>query len=446
MISSLSVFRHPVLTSGTLSGLLLIHCWALTLLDALGWLEATAMATGLAWAYVALELPNLSAKQRLPVLLLGGGGLVFGVAAWIKTGHIDWIELGSEHLMLVMLLTSVNFIRMATRLHGESKTRGLRSFIATYTGMHVFSSVANFSSLMLVGDQIRKPSQQNGPELSPLSYILLTRAFSLAIFWSPFLSMIALILALVPGAEITEVFPWALAVVAFGTLFTLIEARWRYADEASDYAGYPMRPSSLSLPAVLIGSLLLAHQLYPDTPMVVLVSMLAVAVPLVWQAVRVKPSEFRDQLGQQITVSLPRARPEISLFLAAGFLAAAVKAAISAGLIVSPFEYTNALIASLVMVLVFVAASLGIHQFAMVAILAGMLDQITTTPTLMAIAYMTGVSLSMSSSVFSGVNAILQGQYRIQSRDVYAHNLPYSIATLVFTTIMLFVMEASNVQ
>lgn len=431
------------ITLGTLTGPLLLGCWSLTLLDALGWLEATAVATLLAWSYVALELGNLTRKQRLPVLLLVGGGLLFTFASWYHSGELDWVALGSHHLMLVMLLTSVNFIRMATRLHSEGKTRGLRSFIATYTGMHFFSSVANFSSLILVGEQIRRPG---APGLSPLSYILLTRGFALAIFWSPFLSMIALVLALVPNAQISTILPWALAVVIFGTAFTLIEARLRHSEELEQYAGYPMCPSSLALPSVLIGSLLVAHHLFPELPMLVLVSILAVTIPLIWQAVRVAPSVLRQQLGRQVTESLPNARPEISLFLAAGFLAAAVKTSMTTGLISSPFETTNALIASIVMVLIFAMASAGIHQFALVAIFAGLLEQVTSTPSLMAIGYMTAVSLSMSSSLFSGVNVILQGQYQMRSRDMLMHNLPYSIAVLVFTSALLFVMEANQVR
>ena len=258
--------------------------------------------------------------------------------------------------------------------------------------------------------------------------------------------MIPLLLHQLPDVNMAAVYPWAIGIVVFALLFTLLESRLRYGKELADYQGYPMKPTTLMLPAVLIGTLLVAHQLFPDTAMLVLVSIIAVTVPLLLMLATQPLQESSKRVGNLVTTVLPNARPEISLFLAAGFLAAAVKSTISAGLIPSPVEHTNALVASAVMLLVFVIASLGIHQFAVVAIFGGLLAQATTTPTLMAVAYMVGVSLSMSSSVFSGSNFILQGQYGIRNRDVYRDNMPYSIAVLAFSTLLLFVMEANGVQ
>lgn len=427
------------------SGLLLVTTWALTLTASLHWLDTTVVATVLAWLYVAFELPRLSRKQKIPILVLLFGGIGFAIATWIETGQVDVIALGSEHLKLVMLLAAINFIRLATKLHKGSSIKGLPSFFATMTGMHVFSSVANFSSLMMVGDQIRRPPNVS-PGLSPLSYILLSRAFAMAVFWSPFLAMIPLLLQQLPSVEMNKVYPWSLTMVAFGFLFTLAEAKLRFTSEAANYQGYPMRVSSLRLPVLLIASLLLTHFLLPGLPMLVVVSILAVAIPLALMLISHTPRQSVDKLVTQLRVVLPGARPEISLFLIAGFLAASVKSAIAAGLIVSPFHETNALVASIVMVLLFVIASLGIHQFALLAIFAGLLNHVTSTPTLMAVAYMVGVSLSMSSSVFSGVNFILHGQFQVRNRDMYRHNLPYSIAMLAFGSVVLFVMEANGIQ
>ncbi|WP_221801500.1 hypothetical protein [Oceanobacter mangrovi] len=420
--------------------------WALTLADSLHWLETTTLATVLAWIYVVLELPRLSPKQRKPIVALIAGGIVFTGLSSYTTGQLDLIALASEHLKLIMLLASVNFIRMATRLYGGSSSKGLPSFLATFTGMHLFSSVANFSSLMLVGDQVRRPRTEGQPDISPLSYVILTRAFALAIFWSPFLSMIPLLLHHVPGVEMSKVYPWSMAIVVFALVFTVLESRFRHHQELQQYNGYPMRPASLKLPAVMIVALLATHQLLPQLPMLVVVSIIAVLVPTLWMLLTHSPQQSVDKLKNHVKVVLPGARPEISLFLAAGFLAAAVKSSISAGLIPSPFEHTDALAATITMVAVFVIASLGIHQFALVAIFAGLLAQATTTPSLMALAYIVGVSLAMSGSVFSAVNFILHGQYQVRSRDVFRLNLPYSIAVLIFSTILLFVMEANGVQ
>ena len=428
------LFKWP---TPAFSGRVLIVVWALTLLDTLGWLEAKAIATTLAWLFVLVELPRLSRRQVTPVAVLCVLGCLATLWAWSATGQIDLLALGSEHIKLAMLLTAVHFIRLATRLHSGDKIKGIKSFIATFAGMHVFSSVANFSSLILVGDQIRKANKQ----LSGPSYNLLSRGFSLAIFWSPFLSMLPLALELVPGLEIRPLYPWALATVVFGLLLTVLESRWRHREEIAEYRGYPMRLDTLALPAVLIGTLMLSHWLLPDVPMVAIISTVAVAVPLVWILIRDRGAGFGSTLKRQVDQQLPTARPEISLFIAAGFLAASVKACIAAGLISAPFDHTIALIAAAAMLIIYVFSLFGIHQFALMSMLAGLMAEVTTTPVLMAIGYITGVSLAMSGSPFSGLNAILQGHFGTSSRTVFAQNVPYTIAMMVFVTGLLLVME-----
>lgn len=423
------------------SGVLLILTWALTLLDSLALLETTTVATLLAWAFVLIEVPRMSRKQRTPILVLIAAGFGFALWASSRGAELDLLKMMREHLKLVMLLAAVNFIRLATRLYAGSKSTGMRSFGLTFGGMHLFSSVANFSSLVLIGDQI-----QNNGRISPLSYILLSRGFSLAIFWSPFLSMIPLILEQVPGVQMQQVYPWSLALVAVGILYTLLEARLRYNDELPDYRGYPIRPATLFLPALLIGALLITHQLFPSVPMLVVVSSVAVLIPTLIMFSRSGIKTGITNLQQHITRQLPNARPEVSLFLAAGFLAAGVKSCITTGLISVPFEHTSALVAILTMLATFIIASLGVHQFALFAIFAGLMHDITTTPTLMAVGYIMGVSLSMSGSVFSGLNFIVQAQYHTQSRQMLKHNLPYSLVMLIVTSALLLVMEQMGVH
>mgnify|MGYP003644766872 FL=1 len=434
---SLPPFWPPV----AVSGVLLLLTWALTLADTLNLIEATNLATLLAWAFLVIELPRLNRKQRLPILILIAAGFGFALWAWSRGGGFDLLHMMREHLKLVMLLAAVNFIRLATRLYPGGKSSGIRSFGLTLGGMHLFSSVANFSSLVLIGDQIQRHGR-----ISPLSYILLSRGFSLAIFWSPFLSMIPLILEQVPGVQMPQVYPWALTLVVLAMVVTLIEAKLRYGDELATYQGYPLRPASLFLPGILIGTLLISHRLFPNTPMVAIVSAVAVLIPTTLMGWRNGLAGGLDTLKKHITTQLPNGRPEVSLFLAAGFLAAGVKACISSGLISFPFEQTSAMVAIITMLAIVIIASLGVHQFALFAIFAGLMHNVTATPTLMAIAYIMGVSLSMSGSVFSGLNFIVQGQYQVGNREILRHNLPYTLLMLLFTSLVLLAMEAAGIQ
>ncbi len=70
----------------------------------------------------------------------------------------------------------------------------------------------------------------------------------------------------------------------------------------------------------------------------------------------------------------------------------------------------------------------------------------TVTPNQMAIAYMMGVSLAMSGSLFSGVNIIIHNQFTVPNRAMLRDNMPYSIIMLLFGTAILFTMEANGVR
>ncbi len=84
-----------------------------------------------------------------------------------------------------MLLTAISFIGMASNVSCDISKPGIRSFITTLLGMHVFSSVANFSSVIVVGDQIKK-----NEGIDQLSQLVLSRGFGMAVLWSPFLSLL----------------------------------------------------------------------------------------------------------------------------------------------------------------------------------------------------------------------------------------------------------------
>lgn len=423
-----------------LSGVILFVMWALVLTDTFALANTTIIATLLAWGFVVMELPRLKPKQRKQILTLAGIGVACALWAWSQGSDVHVIELLDEHLKLAMLLTAVNFIVLATKLERSARLRGLPSFTLTLGGMHLLSSIANFSAVILVGDQIKRKEK-----LDTLSRMILSRGFGLAVLWSPFLSILPLVLEQIPDARIYEIYPYSVSLAVLGLVLTLVEAKVRNADQLSRYEGYPLKASTLLLPTLMIAGVLLIAWVYPELPTIAIVSSLAVLVPLIAISLQHGPIQGVKKLATHITHKLADARAEVSLFLSAGLLAGGVKACIGVGLITLPVDSTNALVASGVMWVIVLLAMSGIHQLALVAIFAGLLADVTTTPTLMAVAYVLATALSMSGSTFSGLSFILQARFHSSSRDILRTNVPYTLTMLCAGTVVLFLMEHMGV-
>lgn len=433
--------EHSGIAIDTLSGLLIFATLVMALINTFGLAVLALPATLTAWAFVLLEYLRLNRKQRIQISVLCAIGAAFTGWAWSQGSDAQLIDLLGEHLKLAMLLAAVNFIRLSTRLAPATDSPGPRSFLLTLGGMHLFSSVANFSSMLLVGEQIKRKGT-----LSPLSQIILARGFSLAIMWSPFLSILPLVLEQVPGAELYSIYPFSAALAVIGLLLTFLDVRHRHNDEYHHYSGFPLTLGTLLLPLCLISTILLAAWIWPQLPTVGAVSLLAILTPLMLLTLRRGPLQATSRVIEHITQRLADTRAEISLFLSAGFLAAGVKACIAVGLIDLPFTHTDATVASMVMISIVVLAYLGIHQFALVAICAGLLADVTTAPTLMAIAYIVATSVSMSGSTFSGVNFILQARFACPASTLLKNNLNYSVMMLAAASLLMYLMQYMGVR
>ena len=424
-----------------ISGPILFMMWATALASHFIAFDLIPIATVLGWSFVALELPRLRAKQRPLILILAGTGFGCTLLAWTYGSSETLLALLDEHLKLAMLLTAISFIGLAIKPEASTTQKGFKSYLSTFLGMHFFSSVANFSSIPVVGDQVMRKGR-----VDRLSQSILSRGFSLSVLWSPFLSITPLVLEQVPGAEVKNIFPYSISLAVSGVLLTFIEARYRYQSRFDVYQGYPMKLSTLHLPIFLITSVLLLTWLFPSTSTVVMVSIVAVMIPLAIVAMRQGINACGSKLHQQIFERLAESRTEISLFLSAGLLAAGVKACIAVGLVSLPFTETNATVASLSLIAIIIIASLGINQLAVVAIFAGLLADVTTTPTIMAVTYIYATALSMFTSVFSGTNMILRARYHCSSREILRNQLPFTLAMIPIGIAVLYLMEWLGVK
>lgn len=424
-----------------ISGPILLSMWAFALTSYFITPELTPIATLLGWLFVAIELPRLGQKQRPLILILLTAGGLCTLLAWSFGATETLLELLDEHLKLAMLLTAITFISMAIKPEASTTQSGFKSYISTFLGMHFFSSVANFSSIPVVGDQVQRKGG-----IDRLSQSILSRGFSLSVLWSPFLSITPLVLEQVPGAEVSNIYPYSIPLAVMGITLTVLEARYRYQSRFNLYQGYPMKLSTLHLPIFLISSVLMLTWIFPNTSTVVMVSIVAVLIPLTLITIREGLINTGNKVHQHIFTRLSESRTEISLFLSAGLLAASVKACITVGLISLPFTETNATVASISLVAIIAIASLGINQLAVVAIFAGLFADVTTTPTLMAVTYIYATALSMFTSVFSGTNMILRARYRCTTKEILRNQLPFTLVMIPFGIAVLFFMQWLGVK
>ncbi|WP_296062589.1 hypothetical protein [uncultured Amphritea sp.] len=424
-----------------IAGLIVLTMCLLTLLNIIVPLELAGVATLLAWLYIVIEAPRLKPKQRKQIGILFTAGVAAAILAWSQGSGITLQTLFGEHLKLAMLLTAISFIGMASQVGCDASKPGIRSFITTLLGMHLFSSVANFSSVIVVGDQIKKKEG-----IDQLSQLVLSRGFGMAVLWSPFLSLLPLVLEQVPGVELSRVYPFSIAIAVTGLLLSIIEARFRVTTALQSYAGYPLKRETLAMPFVLIGMILLLSWQQPELPTVFLVSLLSIAVPVALLTLRTGIAQSANKVSQHVSEKLSESRAEITLFMSAGVLAAGVKACIGAGLISLPFTQTNAGVASLVLMMIVGLAYLGIHQLALVAIFAGLLADITTTPNLMAISYILGTALAMSGSTFSGLNFIMKSRFIATDSEIIRNQLPYNLVMIAVGCGVIFLMEAMGIR
>ncbi|WP_303578752.1 hypothetical protein [Amphritea sp. 1_MG-2023] len=441
MSNSLSHTLSKSWPGAKISGCIVLTMCLLTLLTIAFPVGLAGLATLLCWLYITIEMPRLKPKQRKQILILLSIGIAAAVLAWSQGAALSTQALFGEHLKLAMLLTSISFIGMASQVGSEVSKPGLRSFITTLLGMHFFSSVANFSSVIIVGDQLK---QKQG--IDQLSQWVLSRGFGMAVLWSPFLSLLPLVLEQVPGVDLTQVYPFAITLAVIGLSLSIIEARVRTATALQRFSGYPLKAETLALPIVLITLILLLSWQMPQLPMVFLVSLLSIIVPIALMTVMSNVRSTSRRVSLHVSEKLSESRAEISLFMSAGVLAAGVKACIGVGLISLPFTQTDASVASLVLLMIVGLAYLGIHQLALVAIFAGLLADITVTPNLMAVAYVLGTSLAMSGSTFSGLNFIMKSRFNVTDGEIIRHQLPYNLVMLTAGCGMIFLMQALGVQ
>ncbi len=414
----LSAARHP---AGWLLAAMLCASLANTLWPAV----PVVLAAALAWLAAVLLWPRLGRQSRVQVVamtLLGVAGLTWGA---LNGAEVSVGRALSQNQAIVSMLASVGLLRLLNRPLGEREPelpRGLGTYVRSMLGVHLFAAVINISALVIMADRLAR-----GTRLHPEQARLLSRSFTMAAFYSPFIAGVGMALAYTPGSSLAALMLLGvpLALCGFAVLYLL--ARLGAVAGIEDFRGYPVHLESLWLPAALGLAVLLAHQLRPDVSVLALVTLLTPAIVIVVLLARSGPAATRAALVEFASMRLPDMAGELALFLSAGVFASGLVAVFAAGGAWLPFAQFDALAASLLLAATLAVSALGVHPVIVVSGAASLLAPLEPEPTLLALVFAVGWGLGCAINPLSGTNLTLQGRYGIDNWALGRANVGFAL-------------------
>ncbi len=386
-----------------------------------------------AWMSLFLLFRNSSNKKLLLVLFFIS--LLFFFFSFYKEFYIDFRRALLINQYLLTLLIGVGFLRLIATPKTEKIKKlpsGKQSFLKTYLGIHLFGSVINLSSLILVADKLYKRAN-----LTELQVLLLTRAFSSDAYWSPFFVAFAAALTYAPDLSTSIVFSSGiiLAVVAF--LITYMEVILKY--DLDSFRGYPVNFQTLYLPFILALMVLITHHYFPSLKVILLIATFSLLLTFLILPVKFGFEKSFKKLGKHIFEELPKMKNELALFLVAGMFGVSISSILVGFDIELPFEKFDGFIASILLFILIFLSFIGIHPIISIAIIGNWMSELNHT--LLAVTFLMSWSTAVSTSPFSGLNLTMQGRYNLKAIEIFKINISYAIKIYFVCVIILFFLS-----
>ena len=267
-----------------------------------------------AWFAFILLFESLKNKKFLWALFILS--FLSFLICLINDYKIDFIKVFTVNQYLLTLLIGVGFLRLIAtpkKIKVKELPKGEKSFLKTYFGVHLFGSVINLSSLILVADKMYKKAS-----LSSLQVLLLTRAFASDAYWSPFFVAFAAAITYAPNLNTFVILLNGLFLSLIGFLITYVEVKKDKDFDISEFRGYPISFDTLYLPFMLAFLVLLTHSFFPDIKVIVLISIFSIS--LTFLVLPMKKGFFKAKIKfkNHILEELLKMKTELYLFLVEG--------------------------------------------------------------------------------------------------------------------------------
>ena len=392
------------------------------------------------WLAALLLFPDTPRilKVQVGILILIGLGLIFYSSS--QGISIDLNSIISGNTGLLAMIAAVGFLKLVVIPDTATQRPlpvGKSSYLQTLIGLNLSASIINISAPIMIADRIhhQRPLQR----FTSQSF---TRVFCGVASWSPFFGAMAVVLTYVSDAQLSWIIVAGLPFTIAGFVVVYAEARLRYPEQVNDFVGYPMQISSLKVPALLVLSVVIAAWLLADTPVLVVIASCALLVTVVTLLFRTTINWTLRHLIDYIANGLPRMVNELTLFLAAGVLAAGMSAMIINGALANPFVVFDALTASKLLGIIMILGAIGIHPVILITSFTPLMLALDPDPNLLAVTYLFAWNLGTCSSPLSGTHLVFQGRYGLPSWKAAIWNWPYAVVMWLIALAWLQVVEA----
>ena len=388
-----------------------------------------------AWFAFILLFKSLKNKKFLWALFILS--FLSFLICLINDYKIDFIKVFTVNQYLLTLLIGVGFLRLIAtpkKIKVKELPKGEKSFLKTYFGVHLFGSVINLSSLILVADKMYKKAS-----LSSLQVLLLTRAFASDAYWSPFFVAFAAAITYAPNLNTFVILLNGLFLSLIGFLITYVEVKKDKDFDISEFRGYPISFDTLYLPFMLAFLVLLTHSFFPDIKVIVLISIFSIS--LTFLVLPMKKGFFKAKIKfkNHILEELPKMKTELSLFLVAGMFGILVGSILLGLKLTLPFDNFDWFIASILLAIFIILGFIGIHPIITIAIIGDFLSGVNHT--LLAITFLMAWATTVSTSPFSGLNLTIVARYDFDAKEIFKLNILYAFKMYIVCTICLFLLS-----
>jgi len=387
----------------------------------------------LSWIAFIVLFSSLAKKKLLLVLLiLSLANFIFLFINGIK---IDFTRVLSVNQYLLTLLIGVSFLRLITIPKIDKinkKQEGKRSFLNTYLGVHLFGSVINLSSLVIVADKL-----YNKSHLSKLQILVLTRAFSSDAFWSPFFVAFAAALTYVPNFDKSTIIVNGVCLAFIAFCITYLDTKKAY--DMDKFLGYPLNLETLYIPVLLALMVLISHYYDEKLKIIILLSSFSFFLTFIILSIKQNMIKSTFLIKDFILFELPKMKMELSLFLVAGMFGISISSILTAFGVSLPFDDFRWIEASFLLLVFILLSFVGIHPIITIAIIGDIINQYNHT--LIAATFLIAWSITVSTSPFSGLNLTMQSRYNIKAKEIFVLNLPYSIKMYFISVLVLFILD-----
>lgn len=418
-----------------ISGLLIFLSFLVTLYSYFFNNDLLILSGILAWTSFLILFNSIKNKKMILILFILS--LIAFLISYYNGFKIDFIKVFTVNQYLLTLLIAVGFLRLIATPKKDklsSLPKGKQSFIKTYLGVHLFGSVINLSSLILVADKMYKKAPLTNSQI-----ILLTRAFSSDAYWSPFFVAFAAAITYAPNLNTSIILLNGITLAFLAFLITYYEVIKNKEFNIDEFRGYPLSFDSLYLPFILAVLVLITNYIYPNIKVIVLISLYSILMSLFILPIKKGFNQAISKFKLHIIDELPKMKVEMALFLVAGMFGMAVSSILIGLNLKLPFEIFDWQIASILLLIFITLAFIGIHPIITIAIIGDFLSGVNHT--LLALTFLMAWSTTVSTSPFSGLNLTIVARYNFDAKEIFKLNIFYAFKMYFICVLCLFVLS-----